>query len=273
MLQQYSILHLPILDDEHRVVGLVTHAEFMPGAGLELQAVVMAGGFGTRLHPLTSQTPKPMLTMGDRPLMAITIEQLRDAGIRQVQVATHHLADEITSYFGDGSSFGVELSYINEERPLGTAGGLGAISGAETILVVNGDILTQVNYRAMLAYHREHDAVLTVGVRQYDVDVPYGVVECEGPKVRRLAEKPKLNFFVNAGIYLIEPDARRCIPPGQRLDMTDLITRLVEDQRTVISFPIREYWLDIGRPDDYAEGLREVRTWSQRLNRVAMGRG
>lgn len=266
LLQQHRVSHLPIVDDEHRVVGLVTHAEFLPDATLELRAVVMAGGFGTRLHPLTSQTPKPMLAMGDRPLMAITIEQLKNAGIRQVQIATHHLADQISRYFGDGSSFGVELSYVNEERPLGTAGGLGTISASETILVVNGDILTQVNYRAMLAFHREHDAVLTVGVRQYDVDVPYGVIECDGPNVRRLAEKPKLNFFVNAGIYLLEPDARRYIPSGQRFDMTDLITQLVEDQRTVISFPIREYWLDIGRPDDYAEGLREVNTWASDEN-------
>lgn len=264
ILQQYSILHLPILDDQHRVIGLVTPADFMPETALDIQAVVMAGGFGTRLHPLTSQTPKPMLAMGDRPLMAITIEQLKNAGIRQVQVATHHLADEITRYFGDGSGFGVELSYTNEERPLGTAGGLGTISANETLLVVNGDILTQVNYRAMLAYHREHDAVLTVGVRHYDIDMPYGVVECEGPSVRRVVEKPKLNFFVNAGIYLLEPDARHSIPPGQRFDMTDLITCLVDDRRTVVSFPIREYWLDIGRPDDYTEGLREVSTWSRR---------
>lgn len=262
-LQRHGIMHLPIVDGEHRVVGLVTQADFVPGADLEVQAVVMAGGFGTRLHPLTRETPKPMLAMGDRPLMAITIEQLRNAGIRQVQVATHHLGGEIARYFGDGNRFGVELSYLEEEQPLGTAGSLSTISANGTVLVVNGDILTDVNYRAMLAYHREHAACLTVAVRQYEVDVPYGVVECDGPYVRSLAEKPRLSFFVNAGIYLVEQDARAQIPLAQRFDMTDLIMQLVKNQRTVVSFPIREYWLDIGRPDDYAEGLRRMSTWNR----------
>lgn len=261
LLKQHNILHLPLLDEEQRVAGLVTLEEFLPNQALPLQAVVMAGGQGTRLDPLTAEIPKPMLLVGDRPLMEIVIQQLRDAGIRQVKIATHHKPEKIEEHFGDGSSFGVRLSYVEEERPLGTAGALGLLEvPKETTLVINGDILTQVDFRAMLTYHREHEADLTVAVRHYDIKVPYGVIECEGPVVRALSEKPVLGFFVNAGIYLIEPSVFQFIPNGQRFDMTDLIQRLLDHGQPVVSFPIREYWLDIGQHADYEQAQREAKT-------------
>ncbi|MDP3722484.1 MAG: nucleotidyltransferase family protein [Candidatus Omnitrophota bacterium] len=252
LLRRHSVKHLPLLDAEGRVADLVMLDEFVVEQPPKLQAVVMAGGQGVRLTPLTDETPKPMLPIGDRPLMEILIEQLRQAGIRQVKVTTHHKSEKITEHFGDGSNFGVELSYVPEERPLGTAGGLGLFAVPdETTLVINGDILTQVDIRAMLAYHREHRADLTIAVRQYDVTVPYGVVECDGAVVRRISEKPALGFFVNAGIYLLEPLVYRFLSNGERCDMTDLIQRVLDDGRTVVSFPIREYWLDIGQHQDY----------------------
>ncbi len=261
LLKQHKILHLPLLDGEQRVAGLVTVDDFVPN-NIPLKAVVMAGGQGTRLNPLTEDMPKPMLPVGDRPIMEIIIQQLRDAGIKQVKVTTHHKPEKITDYFGDGSDFGVELSYVTEDRPLGTVGGLGLLeTPQETTLVINGDILTQVDFRAMLAYHKEHGAELTVGVRHYDIKVPYGVVECDGPVVRRLSEKPVLGLFVNAGIYLLEPAVYRFIPNGQRFDMTDLIQRLIEEGRPVVSFPVREYWLDIGQAADYEQAQEHVKTW------------
>jgi NDP-sugar pyrophosphorylase family protein len=221
----------------------------------------MAGGKGSRLHPLTAEMPKPMLQVGDRPLLEIIIERLRDAGIRNVKVTTHHHRQKITDHFGDGRGFGVELSYVEEDQPLGTAGGLGLMEPpTETTLVMNGDILTDVDVRAMLRYHREHEADLTVGVRQYELKVPYGVVECDGPVVKGLSEKPVLGLFVNAGIYLLEPAVFRLIPIGERFDMTDLMQRVLADGRPMVSFPIREDWLDIGQLADYEQArLRKTR--------------
>jgi len=194
--------------------------------------------------------------------MEIVLQRLREAGITQVTVATHHKPEKIVEHFGDGKEFGVELSYATEKRPLGTAGGLGALAPpTETTLVVNGDILTQLDYRAMVTYHREHQADLTVAVRQYDLKVPYGVIECDGPTVRRLSEKPVLGLFVNAGIYLLEPGVYQHIPNGQRFDMTDLIQRLLRAGRSVVSFPICEYWLDIGQQADYQQAQEQVKQW------------
>ena len=261
LLKQHSILHLPLLDAKQRLAGLVTMDSLVPEEPLPLQAVVMAGGKGSRLHPLTKETPKPMLRVGDRPVLEIIISQLREAGIRKVKVTTHHQAKKVAEHFGDGREFGIELSYVEEDQQLGTVGGLSLIEvPKETTLVINGDILTQVDFRAMLVYHREHQADLTVAVRQYDVKVPYGVVDCDGPVVRGLSEKPTFGFFVNAGIYLLEPSVYRLIPRGHRFDMTELMQRLLDEGRPVASFPVREYWLDIGDPAEYEQADQDVRT-------------
>lgn len=261
-LKQHKLSQLPVVDADQRVVGLVTLDDFLPIQEIGLQAVIMAGGAGSRLHPLTASTPKPMLHVGDRPLMQILIEQMRDAGIRQVSIATHHNSEKITDHFGDGREFGVELNYVAEDRPLGTAGALGLMATPqETTLVINGDILTQVDFRAMLSYHRSYAADVTVAVRQYDLQLPYGVVECEEAMVRRLREKPKVSFLINAGIYLLEPSVYAYIPSGERYDMTTLLERLIAEGRPVVSFPLREYWLDIGQIDDYHRAQKDVASW------------
>ena len=263
IMTEQNILHLPLVDDAQRVAGLTTLVEFVPHQDAPIQALIMAGGEGTRLRPLTETIPKPMLPVGDRPLMEIVIEQLRDAGITQVNIAMRHLTEKISGHFGDGQKFGVALSYVTEDRPLGTAGALGLMeTPKDTLLVINGDILTQVDFRAMLAFHRDHQADLTVAVRHYDVNVPYGVVECDGSVVSRLREKPVMRFFVNAGIYLLEPGVCGLIPHGQRYDMTDLIQRVLDAGRSVVSFPIHEYWLDIGQSADYQLAQEHVKSWS-----------
>lgn len=260
LMQERWIRQVPLVDDEGRVVDLVTWYDLLPDQPLPLQAVIMAGGQGMRLRPLTEDLPKPMLPVGDRPLMEHIINQLRDAGIRRVNVTTNYLAEKITDYFGDGSEFGVELSYVTEARPLGTAGGIGLLKRPdEPLLVINGDILTRVDFRAMLDYHREHRAALTVAVRKYEFTVPYGVVESEGGIVRGLVEKPSYSFFVNAGIYLLDAVAHRLIPDGDHMDMTDLIELLLQEGQTVVSFPIREYWLDIGQYADYQRAQEDAR--------------
>lgn len=251
LFRRYDIRHLPVVDENQHVVGLVTLDECV-AAPTPLKAVIMAGGFGQRLGSLTEETPKPMLSVGGRPLMELIIEQLRSVGIHDIHITTHHKSEKITEHFGDGQEFGVRLSYITEEKPLGTAGALGLMQlPTETTLVMNGDILTEVDFKSMLAYHREHNADLTMAVRKYELHLPYGVVECDGPSVRQLTEKPAMAFFVNAGIYLLEPGVYEFISPKKRLDMTELIQSLIAAGRLVSSFPIREYWIDIGEYADY----------------------
>lgn len=259
-MQRSSIQQLPLVDEEGRVRELVTLDELMPAAVVPLQAMVMAGGFGKRLHPLTHDTPKPMLPVGDRPLLEHIINRLRDTGIHNVHVTTHFQPEKIRDHFGDGAAFGVDLRYVNEDQPLGTAGALGLMARPqERLLIMNGDILTDVDFRAMARFHEECGADLTVGVRQFDVEVPYGVAECEGPYVRAVREKPVYSFLVNAGIYLMEPLVHDHVRPGERLDMPDLIRELIEAGRTVVSFPIVEYWLDIGQHMDYSRAQEYAR--------------
>lgn len=260
LMQERVIRHVPVVDDEGRVVELITLEELVPKDHLPMQAVIMAGGFGKRLHPLTENLPKPMLPVGGKPLMELIVNQLKDSGIDTVNVTTHFEPEKIKSHFGDGSSFGVQMNYVSEETPLGTAGALSLMDekGAP-LLVINGDILTQVDFRAMRTFHREHHADITVGVRQYDFQVPYGVIESDGAMVTGVQEKPTLNFFVNAGIYLLEPTVHDYIPQGQRFDMTDLIKALIKQGRPVANFPIVEYWLDIGQHEDYVRAQEDIK--------------
>lgn len=260
IMNRIDINHLPLVDNAGRATGLILRRDLMVENHLEMSAVIMAGGLGTRLLPLTLDVPKPMLPVGDRPLMELTLERLRKAGIRHVNVTTHHLSDKIKGHFRDGHDFGVDLTYVTEEHPLGTAGGLGFLSGrTEPILVINGDVLTAVNYNDLFAFHRDNRADLTVGVRLYEMEVPYGVVDCEGTHVKRVREKPTIKLFVNAGVYVLEPLVSYFIPAGRRCDMTDLIKELLEAGRNVVSFPIMEYWLDIGQHKDYARANEDVR--------------
>lgn len=260
LLREHHLCHLPIVNEENQVVALVASQEFMPQSLASLDAVIMAGGKGLRLMPLTENLPKPMLTVGEKPLLEIIIEQLRSEGIRQVNVTTHHKPEKIREHFGNGEDFGVALNYVSEDRPLGTAGALGLIADSkQTLLVINGDILTQIDFKAMLHFHREHKADLTVAVRTYDFQVPYGVIEGEGVHVIGVQEKPKYNLMVIAGIYMIEPRAQRFIPQGEHYHMTDLIERLLENGLNVVSFPIHEYWLDIGKPSEYRRAQEEIK--------------
>ena len=259
IMKEHDIGQLPVVDSEGKVQKLILSKDIVPNRELDLSAVVMAGGFGKRLMPLTETVPKPMLPVGGRPLLELTIAQLRRAGIKDVNVTTHYLPETISDHFGTGEMFGVHLNYVQEEHPLGTAGGIKLLKQFDgTMLVINGDILTGAPFGAMLDYHRAYHADLTIGVRKYEVQVPFGVVDCEDAYVKGLEEKPSLSFFINAGTYLIEPAVCDFIPAGRRFDMTELISKLIEAGRIVVSFPIMEYWLDMGRHEDYAKAQQDV---------------
>ena len=259
LMQAHVIRQVPILDEEGRVCELAVVDDLLEDIELPVTGVIMAGGYGKRLMPLTETVPKPMLPVNGRPLLEHMLDKLQRAGIRSVNLATHYLSDSIVDHFHDGSEFGVRLNYFPEAEPLGTAGALAKMSsGTDPLLVINGDILTGVDIRAMLQYHREHDAQLTVGVRQYDIEVPFGVVETDGVRVTRIAEKPVLRHFINAGIYFVNPAMCRLVPKNRYFDMPDLIEAVIASGHTVISFPVREYWLDVGQLEQYQKAEADV---------------
>lgn len=260
LMQERSVRHVPLLNDKQQVVDIFTlNTLVVEEVDSDLQAVLMAGGRGMRLRPLTQDTPKPMLPIGDRPLLQRIIEQLRQSGVRDINITTNYLAEKIKAHFGDGDEFGVNISYVEEDHPLGTAGGIGLIPKPVTpLLVMNGDLLTRVNFKAMLAYHREQEAMLTIAVRSHEFTIPYGVVESRDGFVTGLTEKPVLQYFVNAGIYLLQPEVHDLIPKNEYHDMTTLIDQLMRRELPVASFPIHEYWLDIGQHEDYLRAQQEA---------------
>ena len=258
-LQEHAIRHLPVINHQKRVVGLVTLDDFISSATPSLQAVVMAGGLGSRLSPLTDALPKPMLPVGDRPILELIIDQLSQSGISKVHLTTHYKKEMISEYFGDGDRFGVEIQYLEEDEPMGTAGAISLLAASdEPMLVINGDILTDVNFRSMLNFHLEHNAEMSVAVRYHEFQLPYGSVTTDGVEITGVSEKPVIRNLINAGIYLLNPSVQRLIPSGQRYDMHDLIKQLLEDGRRVVSFPIGEYWIDIGQVEDYERARADV---------------
>jgi dTDP-glucose pyrophosphorylase len=260
LMLEHDINHLPVVDEAGVLVDFLLRKNLVADVPGVMSAVVMAGGFGKRLLPLTENVPKPMLPVGERPLLERTIDQLRGAGISEVHLTTHYLPESIVGHFGDGEAFGVHISYAAEDEPMGTAGGLRLVPRPNgPFLVINGDILTRVSYQGMLRFHRKHAATLTVGIRAHEVEVPFGVVECDDVRVMDLTEKPRIRLLVNAGIYLLEPGAWDFIPGGRRFDMTDLIRRLLDEGQVVVGYPIIEYWQDVGRHEDYNRAQEDVR--------------
>jgi dTDP-glucose pyrophosphorylase/CBS domain-containing protein len=255
------IQQLPLVDAKGQIVDLVLLKDLQLEKQPALQALVMAGGFGTRLMPLTQHTPKPMLPVGGRPLLEHTIERLTAAGVRQVSISTHYLPEKIIEHFGDGSQFGVSMRYVQEDKPMGTGGALALMGGiTQTTLIINGDIVTDLDFRAMAQFHREHGAAATMAVAKYDVAIPYGVVRHQGVDVTGLSEKPVLSQFINAGIYLVEPRVQRFLERDCIFNMTDLMERLIANGERVVVFPVREYWIDVGQPADYERVQRDVGT-------------
>ena len=260
LMKRHCINQVPLVDQHLRVVALVTRKELTVIEELPVRAVIMGGGFGTRLGSLTTNLPKPMLPVGDRPLLELIVDQLREAGITQITVTTHYKGEVIRDYFGDGTDFGVDMRYIQEDEPLGTAGSLALLPlDRAMVLVINGDVLTQVDYRAAVDFHREHDADVTIGLRQHELTVPYGVVDTDGVVVRGISEKPVIRNFISAGVYLMNPDVCAKVPQGRASDMPDLISSVIAEGGSVIGFPVRESWLDIGHLANYKEAQRAVR--------------
>jgi dTDP-glucose pyrophosphorylase len=260
LMRARSIRHLPVVDAAGRLLDMIFLDDLLARRPLPASAVIMAGGMGTRLRPLTEETPKPLLRVGGRPLIEILIERLQRCGVSDVVVAVHHMSDMIRDQLGDGARLGVRLSYVDEPERLGTIGALTLVRPRplDALFVINADILTKCDFRAMWEFHRAEGARMTVGVSLHQVDIPYGEFTLHGTRISRVEEKPRKEFPVNAGIYLLEPGLIDLIPAGQYFDATDLIRACLDRDLSVSAYLIREYWLDVGRHDDLRKADRDI---------------
>lgn len=250
---------IPVVDEAGIVVG-VEVLDSSPSSELkENLAVIMAGGLGSRLMPLTDNKPKPMLLIGGKPILETIIESLVDCGVRKFCLAVNYRAELIKDYFGNGGRWGVTISYLEETKKLGTAGALSLLPEIpeRPIIVMNGDVLTKINFQHLFDFHTAQRADATVCVREYDIQIPFGVVKLDNQRIAAIDEKPVHRFFVNAGIYILEPAVLHYVPSDLYFDMPALLSRLLADAKPPAAFPIREYWMDIGRLDDFKRATGE----------------
>ncbi|HEX2017122.1 MAG TPA: sugar phosphate nucleotidyltransferase [Solirubrobacteraceae bacterium] len=234
------------------------------------RAVILAGGQGTRLRPYTTVLPKPLMPIGDRPVMDIIVRQLRRVGFEHLTVATGYLAELIEVFFRDGSEYGLKIDYFRETEPLGTVGSLALIDGLdEDFLVMNGDVLTDIDYAALLEEHRANDAVATIATHARQVEISLGVLQFSDPadstRLTDYFEKPRIDYEASMGVYCFSPRVLEFIEPHVRLDFPDLVLRLIANGQTVRAWRSSDYWLDIGRHDDYEQAMEEFERMRHRL--------
>lgn len=252
-MKQFSIRHMPVVDESGTLLGLETIDDLCAVKRLQNHVVLMAGGFGRRLAPLTDECPKPMLQIGGRPILETVLMNFIEYGFQSFSVSVNYRAEMIMDYFGDGSRWGVRIDYLRENEPLGTAGALSLLKKRPDLplILMNADILTKVNFHHLLDFHAAHDSRATMCVREYQVQVPYGVIKVDGYHILEIQEKPTERHFVNAGIYVLDPEVLDLVPRGQRIDMTELFSRTITLSMPHAVFPLREYWIDVGQHLDF----------------------
>jgi NDP-sugar pyrophosphorylase family protein len=252
---------IPVVDHNGRVVGIQEIEELVRPKEKTNKVVIMAGGRGLRLRPLTESTPKPMLKVGNKPILQTIVEKFAEYGYVNIVMCVNYKSHIIQDYFGDGSSFGVSIEYILEEQRMGTAGALSLLREipSEPFFVMNGDLLTNVNFEHLHNYHVAENALATMCVREYELAIPYGVVKIKDSRILSIEEKPVQRFFVIAGIYMLSPEVLDFIPKNEFYDMPTLFEKLINASKDVVSFPLREYWIDIGRMSDYERANSEYR--------------
>ncbi|MDQ3030781.1 MAG: nucleotidyltransferase family protein [Myxococcota bacterium] len=250
---------VPVLDDAGRLVHLHTLRDVVLHRRLESWAVVMAGGMGTRLGEYTEAIPKPMLPVGGRPILERVVRQLVSHGFRRIFLSVNYLARMIEDHFRDGSEFHCSIEYLREETPLGTGGPLGRLPEKPTapLLVMNGDLLTNLHFARLLKFHEKHGNVMTMALREHRVSVAYGVAELEGHRITRLVEKPSIRYDVNAGVYVVDSSLLELIPPAQPFPITDLANACLAKGLPVGGYRMDESWIDIGLPEEYRRAQEE----------------
>ena len=232
-----------------------------------MQAVILAGGKGTRLAPYTKVLPKPLMPIGDAPILEIILLQLRQAGVHRVFLAVGHMAGLLRAFFQDGQRLGIHIEYCYEPKPLGTAGPIAGIPGLTgTFIVSNGDVLTTMNLGELLAFHQRHRAIATIAMHHRTVPVDYGVIECDGDhRITGYREKPDLDHMVSMGMYVFEPSILEYIQPNDYLDFPELVQVLISAGEKVVGFPFGGYWMDLGRKEDYERAVEDFPSISHLL--------
>lgn len=259
IMREQQLLQIPVLDNQGRPVEILLLQDLLGPQILPNAVVIMAGGEGKRLRPKTEFCPKPMLLVGDKPMLEILLRQCMDAGLRKFYLSVNYLKEQIIDYFNDGSDWGVSIEYLIEDHPLGTAGSLQLFtkSPSEPFLVMNGDVLTRLNLVHLLQFHSEHQAKATLCVREHEISVPFGVVQTKGIELAGFQEKPKYSHLVNAGVYVIDPQLLQLLPAHQATDMPTLLLAAQQAGHRVAVCPIHEYWIDVGRPESLLRAHQE----------------
>ncbi|MGV8834195.1 MAG: nucleotidyltransferase family protein [Devosia sp.] len=253
LMSKYRIHQIPVLDEQGKVVDVRLIEDYLEAPeSSDTTIFLMAGGLGTRLRPITDTIPKPMINVGGKPILESIIANFSNQGFFKFVLSLNYKAEMVRDHFGDGSRFGVEIAYVEEVDRKGTAGSLSLLAERPSgpFIVMNGDLLTTVNFKHLIDFHRQHGAAATMCVREYSFRVPYGVVVTQDHRITSLQEKPMHTTLVNAGIYVLDPSALDRIPHDRQFDMTDLFNELLENDCQTAAFPLHEYWLDIGRMED-----------------------
>ncbi len=249
---------IPVLDKNDKVVDIVNFR--VQKSYLPLDAVIMAGGKGTRLRPMTLNIPKPLLKVGGKPIVEYNIERLKDFGVRNITMSIKYLGQQLIDYFGNGQEKDLNIGYVEEDEPLGTIGAVRMIKQFhnEYVLVMNSDLLTNINYEDMFKTLLEKEGDMIVATTPYEVQIPYGVIETEGDRIIALKEKPTYTYYSNAGIYIFKRKYVDVIPKEQYFNATDLMEALYSTNKKVVHYPILGYWLDIGKPHDFDKAQKDI---------------
>lgn len=251
-----AIRQLPIVNDKLEVVDLISINEILMPDGKDNYIVIMAGGLGTRLKELTQELPKPMLKIGQDPILQHTINNFKQYGYNKIIMSVNYKAETIENYFQDGYAYGVRIEYIRENQRLGTGGGIRLAKEYlnEPFFVINGDIFTNLNAENMMEHHISKGFDITIGIRKYTNQIPYGIIDMDNEcKVKAIIEKPISSYMINAGIYCLNPDIINYLPKDEYFEITDLINICIADGRKVGCYEISEYWMDIGKIEDYVK--------------------
>ena len=260
MMNAKGLTAIPIVKNS-RVIGLETLQKVMDAKRYDNPVFLMAGGFGTRLKPLTDNCPKPLLKLGDKPILETILENFISCGFHQFYISTHYMPEAIRLHFGDGEKWNVDIHYVHEDTPLGTGGSLGLLPNNLPdlpIIMMNGDVLTKIDFEQLLEYHNQHQPLCTMCVREDEYQVPYGVVEADESRIISLVEKPIHKYFINAGVYVVSRQLADTVSENQRVDMTDLIETAITNDHYISMFPVHEYWLDIGKMVDFYQAQKDV---------------
>lgn len=250
---------IPVLNDENQIIDIVNFR--LQKSYLPIDGVIMAGGKGTRLRPLTLDIPKPLLKIGDKPIIEYNIDRLNQFGVHNLTITIKYLGDQLIEYFGDGVQKEMSIKYLEEDEPLGTIGAVGLIEHFHNdyILVMNSDLLTNIDFEDIFGELYEKEGDMIVATTPYEVEIPYGVIETNGEEITALVEKPTYTYYSNAGIYIFKKEVASLIPKNEHFNATDLMEILIKNGRKVLHYEFLGYWLDIGKHHDFEKAQKDVR--------------